>query len=139
MWKLQHPWKKFPLFPSNPPLKVEFLSSPPLFENLVRGSTPPPLPPSRNRGAHYDDAMRKQTFYICFFYICKLIFAKLVTLQQEDGFYAFHFDVLLSNYSNIVPENSNIVPEAISQKLLIAICIMQNWNVMEYFQHNWYI
>ena len=37
------PWKKFPLFPSNPPLKVEALSSPPLFENLVGGSTPSPL------------------------------------------------------------------------------------------------
>ena len=27
-------------FPSNPPLKTEVLSSPPLFENLVGGSTP---------------------------------------------------------------------------------------------------
>ena len=135
MWKLQHPWKKYPLFPSNPPLKVEVLSSPPFLKIWLEVQPPP----SRNGGAHYDNDMRKQTFYICFFYICKLIFAKLVTLQQEDGFYAFHFDVLLSNYSNIVPENSNIVPEAISQKLLIAICIMQNWNVMEYFQHNWYI
>ena len=135
MWKLQHPWKKYPLFPSNPPLKVEVLSSPPFLKIWLEVQPPP----SRNGGAHYDNDMRKQTFYICFFYICKLIFAKLVTLQQEDGFYAFHFDVLLNNYSNIVPENSNIVPEAISQKLLIAICIMQNWNVMEYFQHNWYI
>ena len=28
------------LFPSNPPLKIEILSIPPLFENLVGGSTP---------------------------------------------------------------------------------------------------
>ena len=34
------PEKSHPLFPSNPPLKVEFLSSSPLFENLVEGSTP---------------------------------------------------------------------------------------------------
>ena len=31
--------KVTPVFPSNPPLKVEVLSSPPLFENLVGGST----------------------------------------------------------------------------------------------------
>ena len=31
-----------PLFSSYPPLKVEVLSSPSLFENLVGGSTPPP-------------------------------------------------------------------------------------------------
>ena len=30
------------LFSSNPPLKVKDLSSPPLFENLVGGSSPPP-------------------------------------------------------------------------------------------------
>ena len=36
------PEKSYPLFPSNATLKVEVLSSP-LFENLVRGSTP--LPP----------------------------------------------------------------------------------------------
>ena len=34
--------KVTPVFPSNPPLKVEVLSSPPLLENLVGGSTPPP-------------------------------------------------------------------------------------------------
>ena len=34
------PEKSHPLFPSNPPLKSEVLSSPPLFENLVGGSTP---------------------------------------------------------------------------------------------------
>ena len=34
------PWKKVTLlFPNNLPLKVEVLSSPPLFENLVGGST----------------------------------------------------------------------------------------------------
>ena len=38
------PLKKVtPLFPSNPPIKVEVLSSPhPYFENLVGGSIPPP-------------------------------------------------------------------------------------------------
>ena len=34
-----------PLFPSNPPLKVEVPTSPPLFENLVGGSTHHPSPP----------------------------------------------------------------------------------------------
>ena len=116
-------------FPSNSLLQVEVLSTPPPFFFKFGSRF---NPHSRKGGAHYDDTVRKQTFYICFFYICKLIFAKLVTLQQEDGFTAFHFDVLLNNYSNSVPE-------AISQKLLIAICVMQNWNVMEYFQHNWYI
>ena len=33
------PEKSHPFFPSNPPLKIEILSSP-LFKNLVRGSTP---------------------------------------------------------------------------------------------------
>ena len=37
--------KTNPLFSSNLPLKIEVLSSPLLFENLVAGSTPPPLPP----------------------------------------------------------------------------------------------
>ena len=47
------PEKGHPHFPSNLPVKVEILSSPPLFENLG-GSTP--LPPSRKwEGvAHYD-------------------------------------------------------------------------------------
>ena len=45
------PEKSHPLFPSNPSLKTEFLSSPPPhFENLVGGSTPPPPPKG---GAHY--------------------------------------------------------------------------------------
>ena len=35
--------KVTPLFPINPSLKVDVLSSPPLFENLVGGSTPLPL------------------------------------------------------------------------------------------------
>ena len=32
----------FCLFPSKPPLKIEILSTPPLFENWVGGSTPSP-------------------------------------------------------------------------------------------------
>ena len=43
MLKLQPPPEKsHPLFPCNPPLKIEVLSAPPLFENLIGGSTPPP-------------------------------------------------------------------------------------------------
>ena len=42
--------KVTPLFLSNPPLKVEVLSSPTLFENLVGGSTPPPSPAERRGG-----------------------------------------------------------------------------------------
>ena len=38
-----------PLFPSNPHLKIEVLSSPPFFENLVGGSSPP----AERGGAHY--------------------------------------------------------------------------------------
>ena len=59
MYKLQPREKNHPLFPSNPPLKIEILSTLPLlFENLVGGSTPPlpppPPPPSRKKwGAHY--------------------------------------------------------------------------------------
>ena len=41
------PGKSYPLFSSNPPLKVEVLSSPP-FENLVGGPTP--LSPEEGRG-----------------------------------------------------------------------------------------
>ena len=37
--------KSHPLFPSNPPLKTEILSSPHFFENLV-GASPSPPPPS---------------------------------------------------------------------------------------------
>ena len=42
-----------PLFPSNPSLKVEVLSSAPLFENLVGGSPPPPPLQKGGGGAHY--------------------------------------------------------------------------------------
>ena len=39
-----------PLFPATSPLETEILSSHPLFENLVGGSIPPPLPfPSRKK------------------------------------------------------------------------------------------
>ena len=41
------PEKSHPLVPSNPPLKIEVLSSPPLFQNLVRGSTNPHPPPPK--------------------------------------------------------------------------------------------
>ena len=51
MWQLQPPLKKVtPLFSSKPLLKVEVLSSSPLFENLVGGSIPYPLSPFRKRG-----------------------------------------------------------------------------------------
>ena len=41
------------LLPSNPLLKVEVLSSPAIFENLVGGSTPPPQPAEgREGGVH---------------------------------------------------------------------------------------
>ena len=45
------PWKKSP--PSNPPLKIEVLSSP-LLENLVGGSTPPPPPSREGAAGHYE-------------------------------------------------------------------------------------
>ena len=42
MQKLQHPTENgHPVFLSNATLKIEVQSSPPLFENLVRGSVPP--------------------------------------------------------------------------------------------------
>ena len=47
------PEKSLPLFPSNPSLKVEVLSNPPLFENLVGGSTPP-AEKGGGGGAHYE-------------------------------------------------------------------------------------
>ena len=49
---MQHPHspdKSYSLFSSNLSLKVEVLSNPPLFQNLVRGSTRSPLPPSAER------------------------------------------------------------------------------------------
>ena len=50
--KIATPLKEsYPLFPSNPSLKDEVLSSPPLFENLVGGSTPLLLvPQQKTRG-----------------------------------------------------------------------------------------
>ena len=45
------PQKSHPLFPSNLPLKLKVLSSPPLFENLVGGSTPPCR---KGGGPHYE-------------------------------------------------------------------------------------
>ena len=52
MGKLQpFPEKSHPALSQQPPLKVEVLSSPPpLFKNLVGGST---SPPAERRGAHY--------------------------------------------------------------------------------------
>ena len=49
--KIATPLKKLPPLFQQPPLKVEVLSSPSLFENFVGGSTPP-----ADRGvAHYDN------------------------------------------------------------------------------------
>ena len=58
-----------PLFPSNPSLKDEVLSSPPIFENLVRGSTPPFLPPppplpAEKGGANYVSAITKNVISV---------------------------------------------------------------------------
>ena len=48
MWKLQPPLKKVtPVFPSNPPLKVEILSSPLFFKIWLEVQ-----PPCKNRGLH---------------------------------------------------------------------------------------
>ena len=59
MWKLQPSSPSLDkvtcLFPSNPPLKVQILSSPSFFEKLV-GCLMPPPPPSQQKGggsAHY--------------------------------------------------------------------------------------
>ena len=51
MWKLQPPWKKSPPLSQQPLSKVWGLVKPTLFENLVRGATPPP--PADWGGAHY--------------------------------------------------------------------------------------
>ena len=54
MWKLQPPPEKsHPLFPSNPPLKVEVLSSPPPLLEIWLETQPPP--PAERAGAHYDN------------------------------------------------------------------------------------
>ena len=59
-----------PLFPSNSSLNDEVLSSPPLFENLVGGSTPPlpaPPPPTASRkggGAYYVSAITKNVISV---------------------------------------------------------------------------
>ena len=45
------PKKITPLLPRNPPLKIEVLSSPPLFQTLVGGSTPLPV---EMGDAHYE-------------------------------------------------------------------------------------
>ena len=55
MQKLQHPTENgHPVFLSNATLKIEVQSSPPLFENLVRGSVPPSGKCGGGVGAHYD-------------------------------------------------------------------------------------
>ena len=44
MWKLHTPSEKsHPLFPSNPPLKIEVLSSPLFLKIWLETQTPPPL------------------------------------------------------------------------------------------------
>ena len=51
---------------NNPPLKIKILLSPPLFENLVRRSTPPSsplplLPPLQQKGrvgSHYENVLK---------------------------------------------------------------------------------
>ena len=54
MWKLQPPEKSHLPLSQQPPLKIEVLSSPPLFENLIGGSTCPlPLQKEGAVGAHY--------------------------------------------------------------------------------------
>ena len=50
------PWKKAPSLSQQVPLKVEVLSSPPLFENLVGGSTP-----CTKGGAHYGGGSWKKS------------------------------------------------------------------------------
>ena len=54
MWKLDPPppEKSEPLFPSNPPLKAEALSSSPPIGKFGWGFTPPP-PQHKGGGAHY--------------------------------------------------------------------------------------
>ena len=63
------PERKSPLFPSNSSLNDEVLSSPPLFENLVGGSTPPlPAPPPtasrKEGGAYYVSAITKNVISV---------------------------------------------------------------------------
>ena len=67
MYKLQPCEKNHPLFPSNPPLKIEILSTLPLlFENLVGGSTPPLPPPAEKSGVHTMAEELLKSLYIHF-------------------------------------------------------------------------
>ena len=72
MWKLKPPWKK------SPPLKVEVLSAPSLFENLIGGSTTP----CRKRGVHT---------MLCILFLWQLIFF----------FFDFYFDLQSMKYNTI--------------------------------------
>ena len=86
MWKLQ-PTPHPPLFPSNPSLKVEVLSSAPLFENLVGGSTPPP-PCRRGEGVHTmlkkEYKVELNTEAVARSYAVKKVFLKNSGKSQEN-------------------------------------------------------
>ena len=70
MWQLQLPLKKVaPLFPSNLPLKVQVLSSPPFWKFGLRLNTPPPLQKGGGGGgARYISLIKAFSHAIFYFF-----------------------------------------------------------------------
>ena len=95
MWKLQPSSPSLEkvtcLFPSNPPLKVQILSSPSFFENLVGCLMPPPPPPSRKEGGVHTMLCRECQWSCCSKFWSIFLVAKWVS------FYLLPCDYKISN------------------------------------------
>ena len=113
MWKLQPSSPSLEkvtcLFPSNPPLNVQILSSPSFFENLV-GCLMPPPPPSQQKGggsAHYvvpGVPMIMLLKVLKYFSSGKISFFLFATLWLQD----FKQKKICFFFSKIsIPHNSN--------------------------------
>ena len=89
MWKLQPPWKKSPPLSQQPPFKSWGPVKPPLFENLVGGSTPPP---PAERGYTVWPPLTPPHPTHC---------THTKTMLLGSGFHALKFKTLNSEYLNI--------------------------------------
>ena len=143
MWKLQPPWKKVtPLFPSNPPLKVEVLSSPPFLKTWLEDQTPSSPLQKGGRGVPTMTSILKSKAKCVLVVItatgflmakgCSKIIIKMHLLELLQFYDVFTFAVNLSNVVNLSHRCRCLVMLKSSQyeRYLISICSIESFGVL---------
>ena len=122
------PQKSHTHFPSNPPLKAEVLSSPPLSENLVGGSTPPPPSFCRRRAGRVHTMSRFNITFLTILGVTKIFSFKLFIEGKtgkeipESSKLKFLEKLLVAEDNTPEPLNEGGIADLPLLRTLMAIC-----------------